>query len=90
MKRETLRNYALSGLLFGGVTGALRAFGGTQTIHAEGVGLIYFVMTLVICGLVGLLIGVVVLRLEKRADAKRRRLSQHLPKQEDTPPRIRG
>jgi NhaP-type Na+/H+ or K+/H+ antiporter len=90
-RRTALRNYALSGLLFGVVTGALRSFGGlgVQPPHARGAGLIFFVMTVLLCSLIGLLIGVVVLWFEKRADAKRRRLSEKMPKQDDPPLRIR-
>lgn len=84
-RRAALWNYALSGLLFGVATGAIRALGGlgVQPPHMRGAGLIFFAMTVLLCALVGLLIGIVVLWFEKIADAKRHRLSQQLTKQDN-------
>jgi len=84
-RRAALRNYALSGLLFGVATGAIRALTGTGVPHAKGAWVFVFVMTVAWCALVGLLIGIVVLWREKRADAKRRRLGKHLTNQDASP-----
>jgi membrane associated rhomboid family serine protease len=89
-RHAVLRNYALSGFIFGVATGAIRALTGAGVPHAKGAWVFVFVMTVVWCALVGLLIGVVVLWREKRADAKRRRLSKQLAKQDNAALRIRG
>lgn len=85
-RRAALRNYALSGLVLGVATGAIRALGGSSTApHTGRGGLLFFVLTVLLSSLVGLLVGVVVLRLKQRADAKRGGLGKQLTKQDDAP-----
>lgn len=79
-RRAALRNYALSGFAFGLVTEGMRFAAWSSPYPYDTV---RFITAIIFTTLVGLLVGVVVLRFENRFGSERRRLRKKLPDQDN-------